>query len=451
MLITVLIVTAVGLLFGAGALLLFRYQCQQRIDRQHELEKVYAVRSAMNYIRTYSSVIPDVGMPFRYYTGSARDLGLLIRPVSPRFPSLETHFRMERGDGLFPVRSDEVNNPTDYEFGKFQGVGGYCRSLDYEYGAIGVTNLLMSNTDGKSDKPNVGLAFKDFSATNGVKWWVNIGMRGTGGWLEEDYGRRYYFYLKNCVGLANDDETTEIKRDLIRLCIIRNVTNELEDVGCRRGWPLSQEDERAVVFETSLMTGDNSALSLYEYVYKAGIIHTNLLLRQEKCQARYGMGFQISDNKITMFYVYNAGGYFFSPTVDLSPQTYAYFAQEQTIGTGVGRKTYGGVVTNEYGKIKAPELRAVFEVEASSSLRPSATRDSDVDFLSNFKVTPAYQYDIYLEHPTLVTNRATVAQIFGMYNRDVPGYTVLTYDTHGTENKGFRKDEREAERKRNGR
>ena len=55
MLVTVLVITAIGLLFGAGALLLFRYQCQLRIDRQHELEKVYAVRSALNYIKGNST------------------------------------------------------------------------------------------------------------------------------------------------------------------------------------------------------------------------------------------------------------------------------------------------------------------------------------------------------------------------------------------------------------
>ena len=61
MLVTVLIVTMVGLLFGAGALLLFKFQCQLRIDRQHELEKVYAVRSALNYIKKAASGIPEEG------------------------------------------------------------------------------------------------------------------------------------------------------------------------------------------------------------------------------------------------------------------------------------------------------------------------------------------------------------------------------------------------------
>ena len=65
-LVTVLIVTAVGLLFGAGSLLLFRFQCQQRIERQHELEKIYAVRSALNWTRAYDSLLPAEGWPLTY-------------------------------------------------------------------------------------------------------------------------------------------------------------------------------------------------------------------------------------------------------------------------------------------------------------------------------------------------------------------------------------------------
>ena len=66
--------------------------------------------------------------------------------------------------------------------------------------------------------------------------------------------------------------------------------------------------------------------------------------------------------------------------------------------------------------------------------------------LPSFTVTPAYQYDIFLEHPAGVTNLATVAQKIGEYERDCVTHTMLTYDTHGTEHKGFRRDERAAVR-----
>ena len=90
-------------------------------------------------------------------------------------------------------------------------------------------------------------------------------------------------------------------------------------------------------------------------------------------------------------------------------------------------------------------MRAVIEVDAASSQRPDIGNERD--FVSGFRVTPAYQYDIFIEHPETVTNRATVAQKTGTYKRNGAGYTILTYDTHGTDHKGFRRDEREFARR----
>lgn len=435
MLVTVLIVTAVGLLFGAGALLLFRFQCQLRIDRQHELEKVYAVRSALNYTRTIRE-IPDAGRPFRYETGSGRNLGLLVKPVEPLFPNVsnESHFVMERGD--------------------FRVLTGQYNSLpDYEYGAVGVTNLFIDKVD---DDGKAGLVFKDLTATNGVKWWVNVGMRDTGSWLQEDYGRRYFFWPLDYVG------GNVATKDLMRLCLIRNVTNETNAAGRRHGWPLSQEGERALVFQIRPMAGanvSNAEMTFSEFVYRDGTVTTKQLLYWNNVPSLCNMGLQLAGNKVCVFYIGNAQqndenvnlasrGYTFSKSVEMTLDTYRYFAEAQT----VGGKEYGGIFTNAYGMVQAPELRAVFEVEAASDMRgDGVTLDaSNCDSLTRFRVTPAYQYDIYLEHPAAVTNRATVAQKIGDYDRWGREYTILTYDTHGTEHKGFRRDEREQARK-NGR
>lgn len=441
LLITVLIVTAVGLLFGFGALLLFRYQCQLRIDRQHELEKVYAVRSALNYIITSMGAVGD-WKTFSYRTESARDLRVIVKPVEPKFPSdVDSHFYMTKSDQFRVTNQTKVGEMA----------GGYNVARDYEYGTYGATNLVMSNTDGSS----FGLAFTDTAATTGVTWWVNIGMRGTGGWLQEDYGRRYFFNLKNAVGDGNSDAET---RDVVRLCIIRNVTNEYDDVGglrpvgCRNGWPLSQEGERALVFQGSLKPDEgNGVITLWEYVYTNRTVLKDKIVQFDQCPLRGDMGLQLAADRISAFWIdnYYEKGYRFSDVVNLSPETVAYFARPQWIGEHRNRKFYNGVITNSYtGKVEAPELRAVFEVEAHSNLR--IKENSAIDFLTNFRVTLAYQYDIFLEYPEFVTNRATVAQIIGDSDRYNSSFSLLTYDTHGTENKGFRKDEREWERKRNG-
>ena len=230
MLVTVLVVTAIGLLFGAGSLLLFRYQCQVRIDRQHELEKVYAVRSALNYTRTHTGINPN-GNAFAYYTNSERQLGLFVKPVAAIFPNAtnENHFAMTR-KGQFSVES--------------RAHGWYDSLHDYECGWIGTTNLQMRSLYGGDGK--YGLGFSDVEATKNVKWWVNIGMLGTGGWLQDDYGRRYCFLLRDYVGRGRTGQSG----DIVRLCIIRNSTNEAESAnsGRRHGWPLSA-GERGLVFE----------------------------------------------------------------------------------------------------------------------------------------------------------------------------------------------------------
>ena len=445
MLVTVLVITAIGLLFGAGALLLFRYQCQLRIDRQHELEKVYAVRSALNYIKGNSTAIDEDGTMFSYHTVSGRDLGLLVKPVAEIFPVVTNirHFVMERGD---------INGKIDPENGS-ASKGWHCSSPDYECGWDSKTNLIM-------DVTYYGLAFADKVSPKGARWWVNIGMADTGGWLQEDYGRRYYFLPSNYAG-------TDSSRagDIIRLCIIRSVTNAENQVGRQYGWPLSKEGERAIVFQVRELTKsneqnngvveNNAVMSISEYEYTQGAVKESIVCGPHKCPSSYRMGLQLSEDKVSAFYIENAagedinkqkprGGYTFYDVGQLTSETYNYFAE-------------GSEVID--GKIHAPDLRAVFEVEAASEKRAdglelSELGTSDITKLTRFRVTPAYQFDVFIEHPTGVTNRATVAQKTG-YSRRVgrkieSNYTVLTYDTHGTDNKGFRKDEKDWAAKRGG-
>ena len=430
MLVTVLIITAVGLLFGAGALLLFRYQCQLRIDRQHELEKVYAVRSALNYVRTYDDNGIDAGMSFKYHTASERDLELCVKPSRRIFPDLANPEHLDIGNEGNHGRTFQLQEPSRYN-----------PALDYEYGVKGMTNAQIQTTVYNGD---TGLKFGDLKETANVTWWVNIGMRGTGGWLQDDYGRRYFFYP---VAYVNN-------KDIMRLCIIRNVTNDYDDAGTRlqpghrRGWPLSRNGERALVLEIRPTGGvlDNAYVSLSEHVRDNGFVSTNWLIRLGNYPAKRYMGLQLAHDKVAIFNVENAAhnthvlssrGYDLSSVTNISVGTYNYFAA-------------GSVVAAD-GKIeKAPELRVVLEVEADLNARGPGVDASQLDFLTRLRVTPAYQYDIFVVHPALVTNLATVAQKVGEWNRKGTQYSILTYDTHGTDHKGFRQDEKEWAAKRGG-
>lgn len=443
-LVTVLVITAIGLLFGAGALLMFKFQCQMRIDRQHELEKVYAVRSALNYCRTKGGDIPDAGKVFNCRTKSDRDLKLIVKPADLIFPKdVEKHFFM----------TNLAKNAHFYTSLREQ----YYSKTDYEYGASGITNnysfteALKYIDISESGTLKGGLAFTDTAATN-VKWWVNIGMRDTGGWLQEDYGRRYYFLFYNYLGSATTHEGGKtVYGDITRLCIIRDSENPSRPAGCRRGWPLSMNNERALVLEIQPRRArsedgkdiSSTIMTLSEYRFGD---NPKVLLSERFSDALCYMGMQIAQKMITVFYIDKRGGgdprlrpYTFleDRSVEMSQDTYEYFAE--------------GMFTNQIGQIKAPDLRAVLEVEACSDLRDgSPVTGNDYEHFTDFRVTPAYQYDVFLNHPSSVTNRATVAQriITGSYNAFGTANAILTYDTHGTENKGFRKDEKYAREKR---
>ena len=438
MLVTVLIITSIGLLFGVGALLLFKFQCQLRIDRQHELEKVYAVRSALNYVLKNDKIV-DGGLPLRYYTGSDRDLGLLIKPVDRIFPSKNCHLNIATNDSILNFRLDG-------------GESQYNRDLDYEYGALnwnegeGEQKLLqeIANSDGSE----YGLSFSGSTETNQPIWWVNIGMRDIGGWLEADYGLRYFFKVQTY--FAGTD--SEYKKDAIRLCLIRNTTNEFEAAGRRHGWPLS-ENECALVFE---VRPDQDALSvekeslttirLSEYVCLGGMtnIYPLICWTGKMPTLVCYMGMQLAGDRATVFYITKGAG------AD-SPFDHAYnfYSEAVQIKKSLNYFAEGCEKDGDGRIVMAPDLRAVFEVEGLSDKRPDEV-SSGRDFLTDFRVTPAYQYDIFIEHPSNVTNLATVAQkvlVEKGARASQDRNAVRTYDTHGTEHKGFRRDERLARQK----
>ena len=438
MLVTVLIITAVGLLFGAGALLLFKYQSQMRVDRQHELEKVYAVRSVLNYIKRNGHNIPG-GSTFVFSTRSDRELRVIAKPVKRIFPDLENPLHLDM--------KNEGNNNRYF----LAPILDPNKKPDYEYGASdeNFTNGFDNCKDGL-----YGLMFPDNTTAN-AKWWVNIGMPGTGGWAQEQYGRRYYFEPREYVGMGYSGQ----EKDILRFCIIRNITNTNAKTGYRYGWPLTRLGERAIVLEVRPSSSANNAelaemgMTVSEWVYTGSEIEIrNRFAWNDKMYAvTTYMGLQIAGDNISLYYTQKSNdsklltGYIFSPeTYKMSEETYKYFTGEITID---GEK-YDGMETNDCGVI-APELRAVFEIEAAAGSRMEVAAGSkpndNVNFLTDFGVAPAYQYDVFLEHPEGVTNLATVAQrvLLGRPSgRGSNKFSVRTYDTHGTENKGFRKDEK---------
>ena len=418
-LITVLIVTAIGLLFGVGALLLFRFQCQRRIDRQHELEKIYAVRSAANYAKT---AFISRKKEFKYQTWSGRELGLKIEPARRIFPDANNPVHLDIGNDCGKGRV----------FGSVgTGTRQYVSELDYEYGAVS-NDAAFAITESQvcAGGNNKELVFPDCTATNGVKWWVNIGLNNTRGWLQEDYGMRYAVTPGN---YGPDG------KDYIRLCIIKN-TNHVEKAdGCTRGWPLSL-GERALVLEVINDHTGAGLMTLYEYEY--GKIREPR--KSLKCEgSTYNMGIQIAGRSVYLFYTPNKTegmGYVLSDEWEMPVEEggiFDYFSKVMRPDAS-GREVLGAV-------------RAVIECEACSNKRPyektnAADRSGEIR-ISAFRVFPAYQYDVYLKSPESEEELATVVQKIGKHDVTLDdddeqynlGFSMRTYDTHGTAWKGYKK------------
>lgn len=158
-----MILALVGMLFGLGRVLLYRYQCQIRIDRQHELEKRSAVRSALRWIETrnqeeLAGMEAAESTPFECVSRTGRRIDVQVRSVKPIYPADPGDFSIVDG------ASYEYACVTRSEPGPMQpcflGAAKGCQ--------IG---------PGADTANEVG--------------WISVDMSGTGSWLDEVYGRRY--------------------------------------------------------------------------------------------------------------------------------------------------------------------------------------------------------------------------------------------------------------------
>jgi len=413
----VLIMTMVGALFGAGSLLLFKYQCCRRINRQHELEKVYAVRSAANYARAAFNIADEKS--FEYKTSSGRDLRLLVKPVEAIFPN-----------PLMPEHLD-ISSKTKH-FSALQGAGQYCKDQDYEYGCIS-NDSFVAVTESQisySSKQNC-LAFKGVSSEAGARWWVNIGMKYIRGWLQQNFGMRYLFRPNNWV---------YGKDYCMRLCLIRNkpvtVSGEGEDVGRRYGWPLSG-GESALVLEMRPGVNADSWGVMTLYQYKQGVPDPTPIMSLMSPNTCW-MGLQVAGRNVYLFYIQN----------DIS-DCGCVLSERWEMPDGQD-SVYRSLTENNSEDGLSDLLRVVIECEAKGQ-----TSGSDMNSIQYFKVTPAYQYDVYVKSPEWNEyEKATVIQKHGVFDfkdcypagsgnfKQVKyslGFEMRSYDTHGTAWKGYKR------------
>jgi hypothetical protein len=184
LLITVLLVAAVGILFGFGRLLMFRYQCEIRFDRQREIDRTLATRSALRWLATQPTAnLPTVETNFVYRAWAGRTINIAVRPMPSIYP-----------------------NPTN------------SNHLKISNGQRGDENVVFTNSDYSAMQPNF-IVHEDqpyvlkigSEGTNtmgaGQAGSVEIDMPTLGSWLDDTYGRRYWVLpadVNLCEGGAGD-------------------------------------------------------------------------------------------------------------------------------------------------------------------------------------------------------------------------------------------------------
>ncbi len=378
-LVSLLIVASVGILFGFGRLLLYRYQCQLRIQRQHELEKVFAVRSAVKWVEVQSGTILDTVRikSFNFEAVPGRTLGVDVCQVTPIYPSDSTQFNITNAlcfSGSWPGVS-------------LSGEGGMHPVVSNTVDGIRALIGPGTNTAGKIGR-------------------IAVDMSGSGSWLDDTFGRRYMVDIKE----INRSIGTETG-DTVKLYIVpAEFANDIDNapaigLTCRPLGPSSDYTTTSAWIRRQGEFTENMG-STTEFKYNNG------------------KGFQISGQYISLYNWVQVGRSDICGTFSFSEQ---YNIPDDMISAFMQ-------VDGETTK----ELMMVLEVKQTGAvLDANAHRNS----FNRFQVLPAYEFDIALTWPD--RNRGTHREIAtvvhvkpksSVRNNDGKAYT---YDTHGVERRGY--------------
>lgn len=468
-LVTVLIIAAIGLLIGAGSLLLFRFQCEKRIDRQHEIEKYFAVRSALQLL----SVVETGDFPneisgpkrFVYQTDSDRDVRVIINPTEALFPDLDYRFEGSMGHFYANFQKTVFKSPKPGQpaVGSKTAVDNVGESARYEF----ISNEAMQRRDIIKDGNYLSLMHgSEHASSNGIpRCWLKMDMTPTGRWSDDLFGRRYMFNLHESCKLTSTGNADEcITNDTYRLILKRmRKSEEYPKSLIREDWRPKEPGEAVIYAElNSWQTYTNGSyqtaahFAAYTQVYGSApstvmddfgnqlgkisdsLSNTNNAGSLPSDHARNGYGIQLVGRRLSLYQASTpkAGGtlrYDLWANGNIPEDVYYHF-------------------TNNSTTVFSTNMVMVFEVEASLSrngtnyilqTETNSNEYNEYNRVANFEVYPAYEYSIDVDYPYGYTNSATFVHLHHLGpNRDNKR-RAITYDAHGTLNKGWRTDEKD--------
>ena len=162
----VLAVALVGVLLGLGRLAAFQYQCKIRFDRQREIERILATRSALRWLELQHPP-PLTSVILTNITESDREIRIQVDPVPPIYPA--------PGSGHLDIRTGNIDAPhvrtsADPDM-TVEIIGGVNQPYDLRIGSQGTTGHTGFVA---IDMPNI-----------------------KANWRDDVYGRRYWIQPQN--------------------------------------------------------------------------------------------------------------------------------------------------------------------------------------------------------------------------------------------------------------
>lgn len=381
----ILVLALVGTLLGLCRLTLFRQQCTLRFDRQREIERILATRSALRWLAV-QPLPPATAQKFIYGINSSRQIRVEVRPVDPIYPKPGYANHLNISSGNFNVLDVEISSA---EFGMNpqpfydEQINSWTMQIGStgETGKVGYARILMTNS-----------------------------------WQDDPWGRRYWVKPESFnLGVNPEEESTP--GDVFRL--------RLEPFNSGSGNP-------AIWIEHAPMGNQSETVVKYRNSEGQEHVCTGAGLPLGKAKLTDAKGVQLAGNSLVMFYMY--------PHLELgNPNAYQYnFGDPYLLPDDVAESFRGQAL---YLTLEVESFSPQQDENTFRWIRVDPAYEYEVALewqTPNFDKSTATEEE--RNAGVRITNEvATVAHVFveaDEYSEFGFNSVTFTYDSHGTGHRG---------------